>query len=123
MAGMGFGLYDSDDPFFCQFCGVHISSRAMYQKHLNSDHREHRALPFICSLCQKGFYSAPGLRHHLEAHKGRQFACKFCEARFQHKHHMKRHVEGVHKMRECPTCFNAIPLGYEYDKHIYSCSG
>lgn len=116
-------LTDSSENFHCPFCGSSFSTRAFYQKHLNTLHREEKALPYICSICQKGFFSMTGLRHHLEAHKGWQFGCTICDARFQHKHNLRRHIEGVHKMRECRGCFKLFPIGPDYNKHVLSCSG
>ena len=113
---------DSGNYFTCPYCCEQISTRSLYQKHMNVFHREKQALPFICSLCQKGFFSIMGLRHHMETHKGRQFACIICDAKFQHKHHLKRHMEGVHKIKECRACLNSYPLGPEFNTHVLHCT-
>ncbi|KAH9489670.1 hypothetical protein Btru_056296 [Bulinus truncatus] len=105
----------------CSFCDCKLDTRAMYQKHMNECHREKNALPFSCSMCQKGFFSLTGLRHHIEAHNGRQFVCAICDARFQHKHNLKRHVLGVHKLKECPNCLTTFPAGPEFNSHLLTC--
>ncbi|RUS86321.1 hypothetical protein EGW08_005906 [Elysia chlorotica] len=113
---------DMGNYFTCPYCSEQISTRPLYQKHMNIFHREKQALPFICNLCQKGFFSIMGLRHHMETHKGRQFACIICDAKFQHKHHLKRHMEGVHKLKECRVCLNFFPLGHEFNTHVLHCT-
>ena len=112
----------TSDSFVCPYCKVQTLTRNLYQKHLNDFHREEQALPFICAYCRKGFFSSMGLRHHMEAHKGRQFACSICDAKFQHKHHLKRHTEGVHKLKECRACLNSFPVGAEFNSHVLRCT-
>lgn len=112
---------NQDSSFQCDFCDSLLETRSMFQKHMNDCHREKQALPFICSMCQKGFFSLTGLRHHIEAHGGRQFVCNVCDARFQHKHNLKRHILGVHRLRECPTCNITISDGPDYNVHVLKC--
>ncbi|XP_013073721.2 zinc finger and BTB domain-containing protein 18.2-like isoform X5 [Biomphalaria glabrata] len=111
----------SEKSIECSFCDCKLDTRVMYQKHMNDCHREKNALPFCCSICQKGFFSLTGLRHHIEAHNGRQFVCAICDARFQHKHNLKRHVLGVHKLKECQNCSTAFPAGPEFNSHLLIC--
>lgn len=110
-----------DTSIQCIFCDCRLDTRAMYQKHMNECHREKNALPFSCSMCQKGFFSLTGLKHHIEAHNGRQFVCAICDAKFQHKHNLKRHVLGVHKLKECPNCAITLPAGLEFNSHLMTC--
>lgn len=105
----------------CPYCSEILSTRMLYQKHMNNFHRHEFVFPFTCSMCQKGFFSMTGLRHHLEAHKGRQFSCVVCDARFQHKHHLRRHLEGVHSLKECRTCLKTFPAGVDFNSHVLSC--
>lgn len=111
----------NSDSYSCSYCQESFPTRILYQKHLNNNHREEGALPFICTICQKGFFSLTGLRHHMEAHKGRQFMCVVCDSKFQHKHHLKRHIEGVHNLKECRLCLGIFPMGPEFDSHILHC--
>ncbi|XP_035827231.1 zinc finger and BTB domain-containing protein 17 isoform X6 [Aplysia californica] len=104
----------------CRFCGAELETRSLFQKHLNEFHREERSLPFVCSICQKGFFSTTGLRHHLEAHRGYQHVCSECDARFQHKHNLKRHMEGVHKLKHCRICSQVFPVD-SFNSHVRSC--
>ncbi|BFZ02410.1 hypothetical protein BsWGS_05449 [Bradybaena similaris] len=96
--------FSSATAIYCNFCDSVWDTRSMFQKHMNECHREKNALPFTCPMCQKGFFSLRGLNHHIEAHGGRQFVCSVCHARFQHKHNLKRHVIGVHKLTDMPQC-------------------
>ncbi|BFY97625.1 hypothetical protein BsWGS_00665 [Bradybaena similaris] len=114
------GIYP-ESSVKCSFCDCTLETRSMFQKHMNECHREKNALPFTCSMCQKGFFSLTGLKHHIEAHGGRQFVCNVCDARFQHKHNLKRHVLGVHKLRECPECNITVADGTEYYLHVQQC--
>ena len=106
----------------CAYCDTLLPSRPLLQKHMNEFHRELKVLPFICEdvSCQKGFFSLTGLRHHQEAHKGPQHACNACNARFVHKHHLKRHMERVHKLRECRVCLQVVH-SEEFNSHVKYC--
>ena len=106
----------------CRFCPATLATRSEVQKHMNDYHREQKALPFVCTEpdCLKGFFSFSGLRHHMEAHKGYQHACNVCDSKFQHKHNLRRHMEGVHKLKLCRTCLQYLPA-VVYDSHVKSC--
>lgn len=119
IAFYGNSLQVSNMP--CPYCYEILPSRILYQKHMNNYHREAFTFPFNCTMCQKGFFSQTGLRHHLEAHKGKQFVCVVCDARFNHKHHLKRHLEGVHSLKECRCCLKTFPAGVEFNCHVLNC--
>jgi len=104
----------------CQYCNQLLSNRSVYQKHMNEFHRQERALPFVCDICLKGFFSSSGLAHHIEAHKGYQHSCSMCDSRFQHKHNLKRHMEGVHKVKLCRECQQWIPEN-SFIEHLRNC--
>lgn len=93
--------FDAGAAIECHLCGMMLGSRILFQKHMNSIHRQAKALPFTCTKCQMGFFSMSGLQKHVEAHAGRRFSCEMCGARFTHKHHWKRHCINVHKLDYC----------------------
>ncbi|CAL1546994.1 unnamed protein product [Lymnaea stagnalis] len=85
----------------CPLCDMFLESRIFYQKHMNSEHRQAKYLPYTCKMCFMGFFSLSGLQKHVEAHSGRRFTCELCSAKFTHKHHLKRHWLAVHKTSFC----------------------
>lgn len=98
-------LLDGSVCYQCLICDSGVMNSIITQKHMNSLHKSLRALPFICDVCQMGFFSFKGMKLHQSTHfHGRQFVCSICEAKFLYKHHLKRHLISVHKLRQCGYC-------------------
>ena len=108
------------DGIQCKFCPMTFSRPALYTLHIASLHPY--ALPFMCSLCKKGFHTKTGYKLHMQAHNGRTFACPACQATFKLKHHLKRHLEMVHKLSQCNKCQAVFDKQADYNVHLASCS-
>lgn len=98
-------VYDSknyeDRPFHpiqCPFCPVYSYSTRSHKTHISEYHGHH--LPFACDMCSKGFFSKSALIHHRQTHSGRQYQCHICHSKFFLKHHLKKHLNGIHKVEK-----------------------
>ncbi|XP_059155923.1 zinc finger and BTB domain-containing protein 18.3-like isoform X2 [Physella acuta] len=102
----------------CNLCQEIIRNNALLQRHMNLLHKDAHALPYSCSVCGQGFFSLSGMRLHKHTHfMGRKYQCEVCGYKFLHKHHLKRHEAGVHKMCRCLNC-NKLFSSEAYSFHI-----
>lgn len=108
--------------YSCHICGQMLESTPLLQRHMNMLHKNVKALPFSCSICQQGFFSHGGMRTHRLTHcTGRKYTCEVCGFKFLYKHHLKRHEIGVHKMSRCSTCQKLIDTT-SFAYHQMNCS-
>lgn len=105
----------------CPYCPTVCPSRVGLQNHVLTYHGD--CLPFVCSLCGKGYKSQCGLDLHLQVHEGRSFPCPIdvCPARFSQKSKVKRHLQNVHHAAQCSSCSGVFDGGREYNKHVLAC--
>ena len=108
------------DAYNCKLCNAILPTRADIQKHMNIFHKNDQALPYVCDICQKGFFSLSGLRHHKNAHNGYQHPCSVCDTKFQHRFTLYRHLKGVHGLKHCKNCSQLFPIDI-VDAHTMSC--
>lgn len=80
----------------CTVCGMEHHSTKALKEHITQFHG--LKLPYTCSKCGKGFMSNTGLKNHMVSHEGRKFVCDLCTSRFYLKHHLKAHLQLIHKM-------------------------
>ena len=102
----------------CPWCNQQLNTRELRQ-HMSTAHGS--KMPFVCHLCSKGFLSQSGLNHHVLAHQGRKFSCSICDTKFKQKAHLKNHLQQVHKLAQCHTCFAMLAYGSEYNQHVLVC--
>lgn len=104
-------MADGSVVYNCHICGQMLESSALLQRHMNMLHKNVGALPFLCPICQQGFFSYGGMRTHRLTHcAGRKHTCEICGYKFLYKHHLKRHEIGVHKMSRCSKCLKLIDI-------------
>ncbi|GFN92123.1 Zinc finger protein draculin [Plakobranchus ocellatus] len=90
---------DGSVNYFCEICSLMVTTLGSLQKHMNALHKSARLLPYICPVCEHGFFSPSGMESHRLVHiRGRKYECGICGYRFNYKHHLKRHEMSVHKL-------------------------
>ncbi|GFS10783.1 zinc finger Y-chromosomal protein [Elysia marginata] len=104
------------DTTRCLRCGV-VVLRENLTQHMQEVHQ----MLFFCRLCEMGFRTVSGLKHHLRAHEGRKFTCPICDYKFKHKWHLKGHLKSVHKRAQCSTCSEMFNVGDEFNQHVLYC--
>ena len=124
MAGLNLSAnssYLSDaDVIKCNFCPMMFARHALYTLHMSSAHPD--LLPFMCISCKKGFQTKTGYKLHMQAHSGRTFVCPSCQATFKLKHHLKRHLDMVHKLSQCNKCQAVFDKQTDFNAHLAHCS-
>lgn len=119
MQGLPDEQFQNNAVYPCPFCSGKCSSESNRQNHIAIHHPQR--LPYICTICGKGFQSSGGFYAHKATHMGRSFLCSICSAKFVHKHHLKRHLNNIHKLTWCLRCSGTFALGQEYDNHVMIC--
>ena len=107
--------------FQCSYCPSICTTKYELQSHVLICHSQH--LPYVCSLCGKGYHTASGLALHRQVHEGRSFPCPLCPSRFSQKGKVKRHLQNIHDATQCSTCSGIFRRGEEYDRHVLICHG
>lgn len=104
----------------CQICHMEFSNISELKLHIQLHHaHDKNAFPFVCDMCNRGFFSQRGLQHHKEKHSA-GFECQMCSKKFSYSRNLKRHQEVFHSIKECRYCkrmFNIAVL----NSHIMSC--
>ena len=103
----------------CSYCSAIWSSKFQLMSHVSNCHGD--SLPYICSLCGKGYHTPRGLALHIQAHEGRSFPCPLCSTRFSQKGIVKRHLQNIHNATQCSICTGIYLLGEEFNKHVLDC--
>ena len=105
--------------FKCSYCFTTWTNKIELQNHISRNHGD--SLPYVCSLCGKGYRTAQGLALHIHVHEGRSFPCPLCASRFSQKGKVKRHLQNIHNATQCSTCSGIFLRGEEYNKHVLKC--
>ncbi|XP_005104485.1 myoneurin isoform X5 [Aplysia californica] len=109
----GFGDYA------CPYCPTRSQTVSQQRQHMNVSHPH--LMPYMCTICSRGFSSYGGYHSHKMTHTGRTFVCPICDNTFLHKHHLKRHLRNVHKLMWCLKCTQTFPVGEEFSQHVLVC--
>lgn len=103
----------------CPHCQVIMANLSSLKAHIASTHQSQ--MPYICSVCGKGYLSSGGLYLHKQVHEGKSYACPVCDWKFVQKSSMNRHLKRSHQWCQCPVCLSVLSLGVEYDQHVLYC--
>ncbi|XP_041640146.1 proteoglycan 4 isoform X2 [Cheilinus undulatus] len=126
-------LHTGHRPFSCRLCGksfpdskglkrhgrvhrngrIHVCPRCgkgfVYSfgltKHLQMVHG--RIKPFVCQICNKGFFSKRDVEAHIRIHTGEKpFHCNLCEKKFARRTELNMHLRwhNGEKRHWCPYC-------------------
>lgn len=89
-------VHTGEKSFLCPECGNSFGSMSTLIDHRKRKHfeiREHK-----CDHCERGFFTRQELEAHIRIHTGEKpFLCQFCNKSFARSHHLKRHMDTVHK--------------------------
>lgn len=91
-------------PPVCEFCGVQLSTKAVYVRHMLGHTGE---TPFPCNVCEKKFKSKDKLKIHLRVHTGEKpYMCSFCGRKFGTNNTLKDHIRTHTKEKpfKCDVC-------------------
>ena len=106
----------------CKYCGLCLP-HGQYRNHMKTAHHDIvEEFPYVCSVCNKGFYSQIGLTYHSEKHSANKFECKFCSKQFSYSRNLKRHLEVFHLLKECRFCKQLFSVGQEHSRHTMQCA-
>ncbi|XP_059151178.1 zinc finger and BTB domain-containing protein 17-like isoform X14 [Physella acuta] len=120
-------------PWFqCSQCPIKSPSLTALSAHRKKHHpvnpeafspagQDPGGLPFVCSICGKGYHTSMGLLYHMHAHEGRSYPCPVCSSRLSQKSSVRTHLKKVHEVAQCITCSGIFKLGQEYNQHVLHC--
>ncbi|XP_028996213.1 mucin-2 isoform X1 [Betta splendens] len=89
----------------CPQCGKGFVYRFGLSKHLQMVHG--RLKPFVCQICNKGFYTKRDVESHIRIHTGEKpFHCNLCEKKFSRRVELNVHLRwhNGEKRHWCPYC-------------------
>lgn len=102
----------------CPFCQKPIPADCL-KAHISKMHGS--SMPFVCTLCGRGYQSQAGLSNHMDVHQGKTVLCPVCDNKFSRKFTLKRHLKFVHMSGQCPTCSLVLKLGPDFNDHVLYC--
>ncbi len=87
----------------CQICGQAFFRKKNCDRHIDIIHN--KLTPYSCPTCHKSFARSELLKIHELSHgNGHPFQCELCPSFFTTKHHLERHVRGVHEKLRPWSC-------------------
>ncbi|GFN92124.1 Zinc finger y-chromosomal protein [Plakobranchus ocellatus] len=102
----------------CFICYTAVDPEA-FKAHMFHFHGQ--TMPYICTICGKGYQSSTGLGHHKRLHEGKSFMCPVCDSKFTQMAAMKTHLKKLHDSLQCPHCMVVFKRGAEFDQHVLLC--
>lgn len=93
----------------CLFCDARFTNDIALRKHHQLAHSNQASMPFVCSICKRGFRMRSALQRHMETHdsEGRPYECTLCHVRFPRPSQLTLHKLTVHflsKPYACEVC-------------------
>lgn len=108
----------------CQTCGKGFVYRFGLSKHVQMVHG--RIKPFLCPVCNKGFFNKRDVDIHFRIHTGEKpFECAICERRFTRKVELNVHLRwhNGEKRHWCPYCGKGFLDANNMKRHKYTHTG
>lgn len=108
----------------CPQCGKGFVYRFGLSKHLQMVHG--RLKPFVCQICNKGFYTKRDVEAHIRIHTGEKpFHCNLCEKKFTRKVELNVHLRwhNGEKRHWCPYCDKGFLDFNNLKRHKYIHTG
>ena len=101
----------------CTYCGNKFKQNYELERHIRNIHSY-----IQCSICNEEVkFGYPYKKHMALNHDGEIFMCSFCEKKFYSKKRLKDHVELVHEMKKscvCSFCGKLFKLKRNMNMHI-----
>ncbi|XP_017466119.1 PREDICTED: uncharacterized protein LOC108359014 isoform X2 [Rhagoletis zephyria] len=90
----------------CLFCDARFTNDIALRKHHQLAHSNQASMPFVCSICKRGFRMRTALQRHMETHdsEGRPYECTLCHVRFPRPSQLTLHKLTVHFLRKPHAC-------------------
>ncbi|XP_036233734.2 serine-rich adhesin for platelets isoform X2 [Bactrocera oleae] len=90
----------------CLFCDARFTNDIALRKHHQLAHSNQASMPFVCSICKRGFRMRSALQRHMETHdsEGRPYECTLCHVRFPRPSQLTLHKLTVHFLRKPHAC-------------------
>ncbi|XP_067614865.1 streptococcal hemagglutinin-like [Eurosta solidaginis] len=90
----------------CLFCDARFTNDVALRKHHQLAHSNQATMPFVCSICKRGFRMRTALQRHMETHdsEGRPYECTLCHVRFPRPSQLTLHKLTVHFLRKPHSC-------------------
>lgn len=108
----------------CPKCGKGFVYRFGLSKHLQMVHGKIK--PFICQICNKGFYSKRDVEVHIRIHTGEKpFHCHLCEKKFTRRVELNVHLRwhNGEKRHWCQYCGKGFLDYNNLKRHKYTHTG
>lgn len=93
----------------CNDCSYKSTNKCSLEAHINKNHLHRR--PYICEICDKGFYKNSNLVEHYSSHMSKnKMCCSICGTKFGNekcfRDHLKLHTgEKPYKCDQCDETF------------------
>lgn len=94
------------EMYNCHLCDETFSTTNSLRKHRSMVHNNNTNMPFVCTICKRGFRVRNALQRHMETHdvEGRPYECTICQVRFPRPSQLTLHKLTVHKFEKVHTC-------------------
>ncbi|XP_030373492.1 protein split ends [Scaptodrosophila lebanonensis] len=90
----------------CIYCEERFTNDIALRKHHQLAHGAQTTMPFVCSICKRGYRMRTALQRHMESHdaEGRPYECNLCRVRFPRPSQLTLHKITVHLLSKPHTC-------------------
>nr|XP_020451773.1 mucin-5AC-like isoform X2 [Monopterus albus] len=108
----------------CPRCGKGFVYRFGLTKHIQMVHS--RIKPFVCQICNKGFFTKRDVETHIRIHTGEKpFHCNLCEKKFTRRVELNVHLRwhNGEKRHWCPYCGKGFLDYNNLKRHKYIHTG
>ncbi|KAM7009802.1 uncharacterized protein LKV04_001727 [Tautogolabrus adspersus] len=108
----------------CQQCGKGFVYSFGLTKHLQIVHG--RIKPFVCQVCNHGFFSKRDVEAHIRIHTGEKpFHCNLCDKKFARRTELNMHLRwhNGEKRHWCPFCGKGFLDINNLKRHKYTHTG
>ncbi|BFF89985.1 uncharacterized protein DMAD_08604 [Drosophila madeirensis] len=90
----------------CLYCEERFTNDIALRKHHQLAHGAQTSMPFVCTICKRGYRMRTALHRHMESHdvEGRPYECNLCHVRFPRPSQLTLHKITVHLLSKPHTC-------------------